>query len=317
MEFVSFEEQFKLYPIIDPETKCEIKIISPDFYRLINKYGEPNMVKSLKKDKMIRVGKHAYRKLIIEGYNDKDIISPIKLHDCARLRFWANHLFMNFDIMQHIILYLYTNTLRSLLCINNKYARQSDYFWTKKYPEINLFTNYFPKMSKAQLYQNIYPSYKLLSSCIAYNDIYCIQYLIRDSDYCCTQSNILIINASFGYLDMVKQMMKCYRLYGFLTWDSCSGKKQDILNNNVINDALVESAKYGHDDVVSFLIQSGADVTYSGNLAFYMSIIRGHLDVVKLLVNNNRSLVYDKTALFYAMKYNHQDICNFLQTYLK
>lgn len=316
MEFVSFEEQFKLYPIVDPETKCEIKIISHDFYRLRNKYGEPNMVKSLKKDKMIRIGKHAYRKLIIEGYNDKDIISPLKLHDCARLRFLGNHLFINFDIIQHIILYLNTKTIRSLSCINKKYASQSDYLWVLKCPEIHLFTNYFPKMSKAQLYQNIRPSYKLLLSCIAYNDIHCIQYLIRDGNYYGIQSNILIISASFGYLDVVKQMIK-YIPSKLLTWDNCSGKKQDILNNNVINDALVESAKYGHGDVVSFLIQSGADVTYSCNLAFYMSIIHGHLDVVKLLVNNNRLLVYDNIGLFYAIKYNHQDICNFLLTYLK
>lgn len=71
---LTLEEQFKLVPYINPKTGEEIIIGSPEYNKLVKKYGEPYKIKSLKSGVLIQVGKGAYMNLKKDGYTDKQII---------------------------------------------------------------------------------------------------------------------------------------------------------------------------------------------------------------------------------------------------
>lgn len=71
---LSLKKQFRTVPFINPKTGTEVVIGSPEYYKLVKKYGEPYKIKSLKSQKMISVGKGAYINLIKSGYSDKQLI---------------------------------------------------------------------------------------------------------------------------------------------------------------------------------------------------------------------------------------------------
>lgn len=72
-------EQFKKIPYKNPMTNENIIIGSPEYKKLVKKYGEPNKIKSPKTGKLINIGKGEYIKLKNEGYTDEQLIMNLKI----------------------------------------------------------------------------------------------------------------------------------------------------------------------------------------------------------------------------------------------
>jgi hypothetical protein len=66
-------------PNIDPITGSVIKIGGPEYRKLVDKYGEPNKIKSPKSNKLISVNKGEYKKLIKSGYTDNRLLYKIDI----------------------------------------------------------------------------------------------------------------------------------------------------------------------------------------------------------------------------------------------
>lgn len=69
----SLKYQFRLCPIIDPETGDDVVVGSKHYNALVNIYGEPFKVRSPKSGVYITVGKGAYNNLLKDGYTEKEI----------------------------------------------------------------------------------------------------------------------------------------------------------------------------------------------------------------------------------------------------
>lgn len=337
MDCISLQEQFRLYPIIDPETGDEIKIISPAFKKLKYIYGEPYAVKSLKKDKWIRVGKSAYKKLIIEGYNDKDIILKNRFNDKIHAYWCIEQLFITEEIISNVMIYLDKKTFYSFLCTSKRFGKiaDNDYFWQLKYhthhiPFINvdLCYNYYPKMSKIKLLSTIF--YDTLQGC---SNI--LLYFIKTDN----MDGIKNVMERYSVMDDVQHYMELASFYGYLSivqylckytcisknsliWSAMNGHINVVkyLPQNtqfcgiVYNQALVLASKNGHLDIVQYLVTYGANIHYDSNSAIVSSSVSGHINVVKYLVSRDPSIVLanNSAALRWSLHYNHTDIVKFL-----
>ncbi|MCY4512350.1 MAG: ankyrin repeat domain-containing protein, partial [Bdellovibrionales bacterium] len=86
--------------------------------------------------------------------------------------------------------------------------------------------------------------------------------------------------------------------------------------------ALMEASKYGHIDIVAFLIESKADIHISNNMgtALVWAAIYGHIDVVKLLFKNGADPhfvnSFDETASILARRKGHKSIVDFVNSIL-
>jgi hypothetical protein len=73
---ITKKELFKKHPNIDPYNGEIIEINSKRYNELVNKYGEPNKIKSPKSNKLISVGKGEYKKLKHEfKYTDEQLLN--------------------------------------------------------------------------------------------------------------------------------------------------------------------------------------------------------------------------------------------------
>jgi hypothetical protein len=82
-------------PSVDPITGETIKIGSKKYKNLIEKYGEPNKIKSPKTNKLIGVNKTEYKKFIKEGYTDKQLLmNEIKIFKVGGKNYTENELLM-------------------------------------------------------------------------------------------------------------------------------------------------------------------------------------------------------------------------------
>ena len=81
--------------------------------------------------------------------------------------------------------------------------------------------------------------------------------------------------------------------------------------------ALYYASKHGHKDIVSLLINNGADVNIGNadgnNQPIWAAAYKGHLDIVKLLVNEGANINFSKyEPIAWAAKEGHVDIVNYL-----
>lgn len=77
---ITKKDLFKSNPTIDPRTGENIEINSIEYNQLVNKYGEPNKIKSPKSNKLISIGKGEYKKLKTEGYTDEQLLTQYKIN---------------------------------------------------------------------------------------------------------------------------------------------------------------------------------------------------------------------------------------------
>jgi hypothetical protein len=76
---LSKKNQFLSNPTINPDTKENVVVGSNEYKQLEKKYGEPHKIKSPKSHKLISVNKGEYKKLIKEGYTDKQLFNQSTL----------------------------------------------------------------------------------------------------------------------------------------------------------------------------------------------------------------------------------------------
>ena len=84
-------------------------------------------------------------------------------------------------------------------------------------------------------------------------------------------------------------------------------------NIHVYDDALYKSAKYGHLAVVKCLIEAGVDIHIYNDQALHLSAKYGHLDLVKYLLESNANIhAMNDLALKWAVYYGHLDVVKYL-----
>lgn len=62
--------------------------------------------------------------------------------------------------------------------------------------------------------------------------------------------------------------------------------KEEINKQYIINGALENASRYGHLDIVKFLVKNGANVLANSNAAILFALRNRHFDVVKFLEDN-------------------------------
>lgn len=79
--------------------------------------------------------------------------------------------------------------------------------------------------------------------------------------------------------------------------------------------SLFYSAKNGYFDILKYLIENGADVHASNNVALRWASCKGHLEIVKYLVEKGANIhAEDNYALRYATQKQHLNIVNYLNS---
>lgn len=139
MEHDILKKQFKLTPYINPKTGEQIQIGSTLYKNLVNKYGEPNKIRSPKTQRLIEVGKNTYNNLIKEGYTDKQLIlgellKNDNINDNKNVQ-------LNKDVWQNILLKSDINQLSKFFSINKMIGEiyNNDEFWKLKLNQDNLY----------------------------------------------------------------------------------------------------------------------------------------------------------------------------------
>lgn len=119
--------------------------------------------------------------------------------------------------------------------------------------------------------------------------------------------------AEKGNLEVVKCLCQRYQ--------KLFGDMKDYIRCLTVRkkDALYYGARYGHLDVVKYLVENGADVNnqaIDGDSALHESASSGHLDVVQYLVRQKANIYIrnkvGQTVLHSAVKSNNIDIISYL-----
>ena len=118
------------------------------------------------------------------------------------------------------------------------------------------------------------------------------KYLVElGADIYIDNNNAIRFASKFGYLDIVKYLIQCFKRDDKFAIDTIIQSKQ--------NDAVISAAKYGHINVVKYLVKYGANIQDCDNKALAVSAKNNHIDVVKYLIklkanvcdNNNKALI--------------------------
>jgi hypothetical protein len=153
----SKKTNFRNNPSIDPITGDTIKIGSKKYKQLVEKYGEPNKIRSPKTNKLIGINKIEYKKLKKEGYTDNQLImNEIKIFNIDGKNYTENELLMminyynsthvtsipnlNVDNIKEIMYHADINTLQQYCLTNtiaNKLCNESS-FWMEKFEKNNI-----------------------------------------------------------------------------------------------------------------------------------------------------------------------------------
>jgi ankyrin repeat protein len=78
------------------------------------------------------------------------------------------------------------------------------------------------------------------------------------------------------------------------------------------DEALIEAAANGHDDIVEYLVESGANISENGDEALIGAAANGHLAVVKYFVEKGANKFARDEALIEAAANGHDDIVEYL-----
>jgi ankyrin repeat protein len=78
-------------------------------------------------------------------------------------------------------------------------------------------------------------------------------------------------------------------------------------------EALQQSAKYGHLEVVQFLVEQGANIYIEDGIVFHFSAMNNHLEVVKFLIEHDKDAYkYCEEALLWAANNGHMEVVKYL-----
>ncbi|BCS82768.1 putative ankyrin repeat protein [Cotonvirus japonicus] len=125
-------------------------------------------------------------------------------------------------------------------------------------------------------------------------------------NHCKFNKNVIKFAIKQGNLDVLKYILKLKR-------------KKDILVSNKIfscielQKCLNLSCRFGHLEVVKFLVERGADIQECNNCAVQWASRKGHLEVVKLLVEKGADIQEcNNCAVQWASRRGHLEVVKFL-----
>jgi ankyrin repeat protein len=82
-----------------------------------------------------------------------------------------------------------------------------------------------------------------------------------------------------------------------------------------LNDELIVASKYGHLEVVKFLVEKGANIHADNNLALRCASKYGHLEIVKFLVKNGADIHADNDRVLKLASLNgHFEVVEYLKS---
>ena len=88
---------------------------------------------------------------------------------------------------------------------------------------------------------------------------------------------------------------------------------KQLHSSTSINKGLIEAIRYGHLEVVKYLVLMGANIHYANDYAICLSSERGHLEIVKYLITKGANFrANDDVAIRYAAEKGHLEVVKYL-----
>jgi len=152
-------------------------------------------------------------------------------------------------------------------------------------------------------------------------------------------NNPLVAAVSFGYSDIFRELfdlldLEITSIETMLIVASCRGREGIIrvmLDNEghfnkqrdqvsleaAVNarggKALVEAARFGHEKVVTLLLERGANINSRGGAALMRAVEKGHMEVIKLLLSKDADVnAHNGWALEKAARWEHEEVVKML-----